>query len=262
MAKREKKERKITKQKTPDWMVTYGDMTTLLLTFFVLMFTVAEIDGQELKLILSSFTGSFGIQTGGLTLQEGPLAEMGQQIETLPSPQEGENLAEMTEQEVSLKQDIEEEEQVEMVTEERGLKIMLLGDSFFREGSAELTNKGREIVRRIGNFIEQLSSRGPAYDYEVIAEGHTDNTPVSQTRVKFDNNWELSVLRATTLVEYWVDVMGLSPVRTTVEGELVNKFQSVGYGKHRPIASNDTPEGRARNRRVEIIIKKKNTIQY
>ncbi len=261
MAKRkEKKEPR--KQQTPGWMVTYGDMTTLLLTFFVLMFTVAEIDGQELKLILSSFTGSFGIQTGGLTLQEGPLAEMGQQIETLPSSTTGETLAQETQLEVSLRKDIEEDKKVEVSTVERGLKIMLLGDSFFRRpGSVQLSEEGKEKVDRIGEFIEELHrTYGRSFDYEVIVEGHTDDTPVEQETVAFDSNWELSVLRATSIVERWVNVQKLDPYRQTDEGIRTNKFTATGYGEYRPIASNDTPEGRLRNRRIEIIIKKKNSI--
>lgn len=258
--KREKKEPK--KQQTPDWMVTYGDMTTLLLTFFVLMFTVAEVDGQELKLILSSFTGSFGIQTGGLTLQEGPLAEMGQQIETLPSSTTGETLAQETQLEASLRNDIEEDNKVEIKTEERGLKIMLLGDSFFRRpGSVQLSDEGIMKVDRIGEFIEELGrTYGNSFDYEVIVEGHTDNTPVEQETVAFDSNWELSVLRATAIVERWVNVRKLDPYRRTEEGIESNKFTAVGYGEYRPIDTNDTPEGRLRNRRIEIIIKKKNSI--
>ncbi len=258
---RERKKRNPFRMTTPDWMVTFGDMTTLLLTFFVLMFTTAEIDGQELKLILSSFTGSFGINEGGLTLQEGPLAEMGQQVETLPSQTSGEKLAEMTEKEVSLKQDIEEANRVEIITEERGLKIMLLGDTFFREGSATLTREGMAKTERIGKFIQELSSQGPAYDYEVIVEGHTDNTPIGQNTVEFDTNWKLSCLRSSAIVEYWVDYQQLSPVRETLDGIAKNKFSAIGFGEYKPIASNDTPEGRARNRRIEIIIKKKNSIR-
>lgn len=253
-----RKKRRVHKSITPGWMVTYGDMTTLLLTFFVLMFTIAEIDGQELKLILSSFNGAFGIQTGGLTLQEGPLAEMGQQIETLPSSTSGETLADMTQKEISLKQDIEEKEKVEVLIEERGLKIMLLGDSFFRKGSAALTIKGREKVERIGEFIRELSREGPAFDYEVLVEGHTDDSPILQHTTSFDNNYELSVLRATAIVDHWVNVQGISPFRTNLEAEIGNKFVASGYSEFRPIASNDTPEGKARNRRVEIIIKKRN----
>lgn len=258
---REKKRKGVKKVITPGWMVTYGDMTTLLLTFFVLMFTVAEIDGQELKLILSSFTGSFGIQTGGLTLQEGPLAEMGQQIETLPSSTAGDTLAELQEKAVSLKQDIEQEDQVEIVIEERGLKIMLLGDTFFHPGSARLTNQGIRKVERIGEFIRELKGQGVEYDYEVLVEGHTDNTPVSQKYVQYDNNIELSSARATAVVEHWIYTQGLNPKRTTIGGETDNKFRWTGLGEYKPIASNDTPEDRARNRRVEIIIKNKNTIR-
>lgn len=256
-----KKKKKPNQVEVPGWMVTYGDMTTLLLTFFVLMFTVAEIDGQELKLILSSFTGSFGIQTGGLTLQEGPLAEMGQQIETLPSSTSGDSLAEMTEMQQSLKESIEEENRVELTSDEKGFKIMLLGDSFFRPGSATLSRKGMDVISQIGEFIQQLTMMGNEFDYEVIVEGHTDNTPVEENTVAFDSNWQLSVLRATAVIRFWIDEQGVSAYRRTVENEITSKFRAEGYGEYKPIASNDTPEGRSRNRRVEIIMKKKNTIQ-
>jgi len=96
------KKEKRKKRGTPAWMVTYGDMTTLLLTFFILMFTTAEIEGRELQLILSAFRGSLGMHTGGLTLSKGVLAELGQQIETLPSKEKGERLAKAVEKAVAI----------------------------------------------------------------------------------------------------------------------------------------------------------------
>lgn len=255
---RKKEKKGPSKIETPEWMVTYGDMTTLLLTFFVLLFTTATVDGQDLQLILSSFRGAFGIQTGGLTLEEGPLAFMGQSIESLPSSDVGESLAEMTQEEVSLKQDIEEEGQVEIVSDERGLKIMLLGDAFFREGSASLTKRGMDVINRVGDFIRRFSIQGPASDYEIVVSGHTDNLPVRQTTIAFSDNWELSVLRSTAVINYWTQVQNLSEIRTTVDGRRTNKFRAEGLAYTKPIATNDTPEGRSRNRRIEIIIKKNN----
>ena len=86
---------------SPAWMTTYGDMVTLLLTFFVMLFTTARIDGREFKLILSAFQGALGIFDGGQTLQKGKLEEMGMSLESLPSQTRGRALSKAVKREFS-----------------------------------------------------------------------------------------------------------------------------------------------------------------
>lgn len=231
---------------SPGWMVTYGDMTTLLLTFFILMFTTAEIEGRELRLILSAFRGSFGMRTGGLTLSEGVLAELGQQVETLPAKEKGDKLAKALKKAVSIFQPEVKSRKVKVTEDERGIVISLVADTFFESGSTELTREGMVIIGKIGSFLKE-----PEFSGNIIrVEGHTDNTPISQKSDLYEfypTNWELSSARAVKIVR-------LLNERFSIAG---SNLQAVGYGEHQPVESNDIEEGRAYNRRIEIIIMRK-----
>jgi len=119
--------------------------------------------------------------------------------------------------------------------EERGLVISLGEGGFFDSGSDELKPEGRELL---DSLAEQLLASGN----QIRVEGHTDNVPIKTTR--FPSNWELSTARATTIVSYLVRRFGFKP----------DQLSAAGYGEFRPIAANDTLEGRARNRRVDIVI--------
>jgi len=242
MKKPEKRERK----GAPAWMLTYGDMTTLLLTFFILMFTTAEIEGRELRLILSAFRGSFGLHKGGLTLSEGVLAELGQQVETLPAKEKGDKLAKALKKAVSIFQPEVKSRKVKVTEDERGIIISLVADAFFESGSTELTQEGMAIIGKIGSFLREPEFRGNI----IRVEGHTDNTPISQKSNiygLYPTNWELSSARAVLVVR-------LLNERFSIEGK---NLQAVGYGEFQPVESNDIEEGRAYNRRIEIIIMRK-----
>ncbi len=242
---------------SPAWMTTYGDMTTLLLTFFILMFTTAEVDGQELRLILSSFTGSFGIQQGGLSLSKGPLAEFGQTIETLPSTTQGARLSEAIQEARSLFEPEQKADQVKVLENERGLMITLFGDAFFEPGSATIREDMKETLNKVGRFITSIKARG--LDNKVAVEGHTDNRPIepgTEVHQRFESNWELSGARAINIVQYFTLDLGMPPTRKKGQDTLP-KFSAVGWGEYKPVASNDTPEGRGENRRVDIIIERK-----
>jgi chemotaxis protein MotB len=118
--------------------------------------------------------------------------------------------------------------------ETRGLVISLDG-SFFDSGSDQLRPEGYELLNALAPAILNLGS-------QVRIEGHTDDVPIQTGR--FPSNWELSTARATSVVAYLVRQFGFTP----------EKLSAAGYGEFRPIEKNDTPEGRARNRRVDIVI--------
>ena len=163
------------KKGTPEWMLTYGDMTTLLLTFFILMFTTAEIEGRQLQLILSAFRGSLGMFTGGRTLAKGMLAELGQSVESLPAKEKGDKLAKALKKAVSIFKPEIKSRKVKITEDERGIVISLLADAFFKSGSPELTQEGMEIVKKIGGFLSSKDFK----ENKIRIEGHTDNAPIS-----------------------------------------------------------------------------------
>ena len=230
----------------PAWLLTYGDMTTLLLTFFILMFTTAEIEGRELQLILSAFKGSLGMFKGGMTLSEGVLAELGQQVESLPAKEKGSQLAKAIEKAVSIFQPEVKSRKVKITEDQRGIVISLIADAFYESGSPELTQEGLTVIDKLGQFL----SSGEFEENDIRVEGHTDNTPVSPDSAfyfKYPTNWELSSARA-------VKIIRILNEEHNIRG---NNLEAIGYGEYQPVESNDIEEGRAYNRRIEIVIMRK-----
>ncbi len=246
--KRKKKKRK--QEGAADWLLTYGDMTTLLLTFFIMMFTTAEIDGHELRMILAAFQG-LGALEGGTTLQAGDLAELGNTIMSLPSMEHGNALDKARKKAVSLFEPEIASNRVRIKEDERGLIISLSGDLFFEPSSAEIVfEDNRILLQKISTLLnsEELSEN------KFRLEGHTDSIASSG---EYESNWNLSTERAISVLNYLVQfgtnenqfqVSGLAdtvphmPV-DTLPFEDVNKYDT-----------NITEEQRAYNRRVDIVI--------
>lgn len=235
MKKKEKKQR----AGSPAWMTTYGDMTTLLLTFFILMFNIADISGKDFYLVLSSFRGSLGMFEGGYSLSPGRLEELGMNMQNLPSSEQGRALAR------SLKRALEafkpeiKAKKVRVREDERGLVITLSGDTYFDPGSAKLKDEVKPVLDKVAAIMNSI-------DNYARIEGHTDNRPIAPRGAEegYDNNWELSAARSVNVVEYLVEEEDVKP----------KQVSSAAYGETRPIDTNNTPEGRAYNRRVDIVI--------
>ncbi len=233
-----KKCKKCPPEGAADWLLTYGDMTTLLLTFFVLMFTTATIDGYELRLILAAFPG-LGYSQGGNTLQEGRLAELGNTIMSLPSMQRGRALDQARRNAVSIFEPEIRSQRVRVREDERGLVISLASDGFFEPATAEVNiEETRDVFIKLSQLLdsEQLENR------KFRIEGHTDSIPTDPAGT-WESNWDLSIARALSvfrlLQDYGVDE---------------EQFQVMGLADTVPLFSNDTAEGRAYNRRVDVII--------
>ncbi len=231
------------KQKCPDcavpeYMLTYGDMVTLLLTFFVLMFTTATVDGYRLQLILAAFQG-LGNFTGGNTLAEGRLAELGNNVESLPSLQAGRSLAQARRLAVSLFQPEIRTNIVRVTEDERGLVISLASDAFFEVASANIRiEQTREVLIKLSQLLSS-----PGLENRLFrVEGHTDDEPTDPNG-PWPTNWHLGSARALNTMLFLTEF-----------GSPENRFQVLSFGEFRPVVSNDTPEGRAYNRRIDVII--------
>ncbi|MFP4483601.1 MAG: flagellar motor protein MotB [Spirochaetaceae bacterium] len=233
-----KREKKCPREGAADWLLTYGDMTTLLLTFFVLMFTTAEVDGYQLRLILAAFPG-LGSLEGGNTLEEGRLAELGNTVMSLPSLEQGRALSEARRNAVSIFEPEIRTERVRVKQDERGLVISLASDAFFESASAELNI---EASREVFIKLSELLGSDAVEDRKFRIEGHTDDVPVAQGG-PWESNWELSVARSLSTLRLLRDY-----------GVPEERFQVMGLADTVPLFSNDTPEGRAYNRRVDVII--------
>lgn len=221
------------------WMATYADMVTLLLCFFVLLFSFSTIDAQKFRDIMSSFQGDLGVLEGGKTLDETEYVE--------PEDAKGDISDEELVAFDNIQKYIEDyakennlEDEIQLQYNERGLVIRTMDNVFFDSGKADIKPKAKEILLFIGNVLK----KDELLDKQIKVEGHTDN--VRMKSEEFPSNWELSVIRATNVLRLFVEEIGISPKRISASG----------YGPNRPVAPNDSNENKAKNRRVDIIILK------
>ncbi|MFO7849193.1 MAG: flagellar motor protein MotB, partial [Spirochaetia bacterium] len=194
MADRRRRRSRRGSEGAPEWMTTYGDMVTLLLTFFVMMYTTATVDGEKIQLILAAFSG-LGMYSGGMTLQAtGQLVEMGNTVMSLPSTERGRSLDEARKKAISQFQPEIKSEMVRVKEDERGLIISLAGDAFFEPASAKVQiEKTRDVLRNLSNLLRSMEDR------KFRIEGHTDATPTAEDG-EWETNWELSTARATNVL--------------------------------------------------------------
>jgi len=222
------------------WQTTYGDMITLCLCFFVILFNPDDVTQGQLEAITTSIqTGGIGSMAGGLTLSAGRNAELGNTVMSLPSMERGNRLGTALRLARSIFSPEIRSEKIKVTQDERGLVITLAGDAFFRPASARINIEAtREILLRLGTYLSSDELRGRKFRIE----GHTDAVDIDPTG-PWEDNWQLSVERSRVILRY-LSALGVNE----------RNFQIAGFADTVPVATNDTEEGRALNRRVEIII--------
>ncbi|MBN2402042.1 MAG: OmpA family protein [Spirochaetes bacterium] len=238
--------KKSEKKGTPAWMVSMGDMNNLLMCFFIVLMgeEVTTIGKEDFSMILSSFRGNVGVMEGGKSISKGRLADLGQNILSLPSTERKKAYSRV----FKYAQEILKPEllmrTVRMREDERGLIISLASDAFFDQGSAAILKDTKPILKKISKIIKEI----PNY---VRVEGHTDSVPVRpEAKHGYDSNWELSAARSVNVLRFFAD-----------DGDIPQKRMSaVAFGQFRPVDTNNTPEGRAYNRRVDIVILKEREV--
>lgn len=218
------------------WLTTYGDMVTLMLCFFVMLYEPNEVDITRLQALSASISGD---PTGGsISLSAGKLADLGNTISSMPSMVSGRRLGPVLKKAVSLFAPEIKTNKIAATSDERGVVISLAADTFFEQDSADLNmEESRETLLRIAQFLsdKELATR------RFRVEGHTDSGAAASE--KWASNWELSTARAINVLHSLTDF-----------GAQEDKFSVAGYADTRPVYSNETAEGRAYNRRVDIII--------
>ena len=270
---------------SPAWMATFSDLMNLLLCFFVLLFASSTMDEGKIQKIAASFDNisfsiidstSFSLVDGNMMSAgvtqvpqvEGILTEAGKnvegeagdQVDVAPSQN-----PELSESEINKAYEEQGQEQSEKMYDElvtmaesysisnqvlldynaQYVELDLNGSILFDSGSAEVREDSKIFLQKIASVLVK-------YRYNIIEiEGHTDDVPISSA--KYENNRELSADRARKVYEYIA----------TQENFIDSNFKITGYGESRPVASNATEEGRARNRRVVIkIYNQQNSVQY
>jgi chemotaxis protein MotB len=235
-----KKKRKVIGGQLGEWIVTYGDMVTLLLCFFVAMFDTTEATSVSMAQLISSLSNiGMGGSTGGNTLSQGKLAELGNTLADMPSMEKGRALGTALKKAVSLFQPEIKSNKVRITSDERGVVISLASDAFFKPASADVNiEETRNLLQRIAELLKSEAVAGRKFRIE----GHTDSAPVDP-RGRWASNWELSAARSINTLHYLVDF-----------GADEKRFQASGLADTVPLAANDTEEGRAYNRRVDLIL--------
>lgn len=218
------------------WLNTYADMVTLMMCFFVMLFDPSEVDIVQLQAISASLTSE--PTGGGISVSVGTLSDLGNTISSLPSMEKGKALGTALKKAVSLFAPDIKTNKIAVTSDERGLVISLASDMFFYPGSADLNiSETRDVLLNLAQFLGSDEVAGRRFRIE----GHTD-TGVTDASV-WKSNWELSSARAINVLHSLTDF-----------GAQESLFSVVGYSDTRPIFSNDTAEGRAYNRRVDVII--------
>ena len=225
MAKKNKKENGIEEATSPAWMTTYGDMMTLLLCFFVLLLSFANVDEVKFSTAMYFLQGALGILPDMDSMQENSKLQKMQEIKLEESIKQID--------EISEKMGLQDEITVEIT--EGGMLIRLGSKILFPSGSSLLLKESYPVLKVVGSAI-----RGGVR--EVIIGGHTDNIPISKGA--FKSNWELSSGRAISVAKFMIDSVHVD----------ARKLVAAGYSEFRPLVPNDSKENRAENRRVEFLI--------
>jgi len=234
------KKKKGDELKPPDWLTTYSDMITLCLCFFVIMFNPDDVTQGQLDAISTSMRqGGIGAMPGGNTLSAGRAADLGNTIQSLPSMERGRVMGQAMRKAISVFSPEMRSNKIKITHEERGLVITLAGDAFFYPASARINiETTRDILLRLGTYLDSRELAGRKFRIE----GHTDAVDVDPNG-PWEDNWQLSVERSRAVLRY-LAALGINE----------NKFQIAGFAATVPVSSNDTEEGRANNRRVDVII--------
>ncbi|SMP47320.1 flagellar motor protein MotB [Anoxynatronum buryatiense] len=228
------------KKGAPEWMTTYGDMVTLLLCFFVLLFAFSEIDVRKLDAFIQSFQGAVGVLEAGRTIEPSEiLSEAELDDLTLQELQELEDFRRLQERLAEFLEERDMQADVLVTLETRGLVLRFQDNVLFDSGRSEIKTDSLEILDFVGMVIREPEF----YDKFVRIEGHTDTDPL-RPGARYETNWELSVARAANVVRYMIEELNVEPVR----------FSASGYGEYHPVAPNDTAENKSKNRRVDIVI--------
>lgn len=260
MSKRRKKKHE-DEEPSEAWLLPYSDLLTLLLALFIVLFAMSSVDAQKFQLLSKAFNQMFTGGTGLLNYQtptpqgnmDAPDIHKKDLQKNQYMAEDPEKLKKEQEKQKALQEDQKELQELQakvnnyitanhltdklqtsLTTE--GLLVTIRDNVLFDSGSAEV----RSIDLKTANEISNLLVMNPPRN--IIISGHTDNVPISNS--KYESNWELSVMRAVNFMKIILKNNQLDP----------RWFSAKGFGEYQPVASNDTEDGRAKNRRVEILI--------
>ncbi len=244
------------------WLLTYADMITLLLALFVVLFAISSVNVSKVKMLQQSLRDAFSgrVLSGGQAIMSTGNSVSVRTLETQPrivpsTPSLGTPATASAQAALAARREQDElqqlkrqldafaaahgfKAQVDTVVTQRGLVVRLLTDNvLFDSGQAQIKAQGMPLLGEVGTLL------GVDRVHPIVVEGHTDDVPISTPQ--FASNWELSTARASAVVR-WLIGRGVPAAR----------FSAAGYADLHPLASNATAAGRARNRRVEVVLQR------
>ncbi len=234
------------------WLVSYADFITLLFAFFVVMYAISSVNAGKYRVLSDSLVSAFRTKDPG----QSQTSDLYPAIVELPIPTES-NPIQATAQpivdELNKKRQVKqirmrrmakdimqalaplvEDGSVRVTQSDRGITVEINASVLFSPGEAQLAENSSTTLRAVAAVVKN-------HEQEIHIEGHTDNLPINT--LHYPSNWELSTARASRVIRLFVN-----------NGVDASQLTALGYGEHQPVALNDTPEGRARNRRVMITI--------
>ncbi|HET7629353.1 MAG TPA: flagellar motor protein MotB [Bacillales bacterium] len=222
------------------WMITYADMITLLLIFFIVLYSMSEVQKVKFNALIESLHDAFAIKT----METAETNELGLDVPRMPSfnqkipEQDKSNEEQLDELYMKLQHYIQEHHlttQLTLVDLPRGVQITFQDKILFDLGKAELKEQALEVLGDVGGLLKTVNN-------PISIEGHTDDLPIESS--EFPSNWELSTARAQSVRRYLQEHIKVDPTRLRI----------VGYGQYHPKVPNDSDAHRAENRRVNIVI--------
>ena len=222
---------------SPAWMTTFSDLMSLLLTFFILLFSMSSVSEEKFQAASQSIQTA--LSTGGTSIIEGSGSASGtgtgeseSQVEDAALPPE---VQEMYEQVQEYLKENDLDSTLTITGDEKGIYVDIQESILFDSGRAVVKPEGRQTLDKLAKLLDEFDNR-------VIVEGYTDNVPTGSSG--FPTNWELSTERAISVLRYLTEENSLPPER----------FSATGFGEYNPKFPNDSAENRAHNRRVNIVL--------
>lgn len=228
----------------PAWMTTYGDMVTLVLTFFVLLFSFSTIDEAKWDDLVEAFTG---IRFTVIQPLDPYAAVQGFEMASpRPSPAQQNNVEQQQKEAFDelyerIKESIEENNLSSMLSVDKSEDVILLrmtDSALFDSGKADIKPDALDLLRMVSLIFDEYEPNIEG----IRIEGHTDNVPIHTAQ--FESNWELSTARATRVLQVFLANSIIPPA----------KYTASGYSEYHPVATNETEDGKAKNRRVDFVI--------
>jgi len=212
------------------WQIIYTGFVLILLCFFIMLCSFSSMQEEKIIRFVQSFESAVSIFSGGLSF------ESGKDIlnPTIDIVDKNSEIADILEELETLKNNLGLPKEINSFLADKGLVMSLSDTVLFESGVARISEEAIPILEKVGSIITKTAC-------DIQIEGHTDNLPISTGG--FPSNWELSTARAVNVLRFFLEKAKIPPERLT----------AVGFGEFQPLFPNDTPEHRAKNRRVEIV---------